>query len=529
MEKIENSIRIKNDSILGISIIIIAFLSIRLFALFKFHEFFWDESVYIGIGKYIFSAGTVGLWETIRPPVLPVMLGFLWKLGLDITVWSEVIMVLFSMGLLLITYRIARHYMTASYAAASVFILAITPIFFGFSSRVMTGIPGTFFAMLALYYYLKRRHLFLVGVAAGFAMLTRFPLLLMIVAVAMLMAVDWFIKHVQTRRSIVTRKIVEARKRNLLKGATSFSAGILLLLTPYLIFNLVYYSDSASNAIHAAFRPFFLAFQHQSNVHESVFGSMQNLMFYPAGIFIDNPLYALSLIGILASVYIIFIREGSRISFMKSGISYSENYMRHLTLLVPLILLLAYFTFIVNKQLRFSIAFLPILAIYSGYGLMVLLRSLRISIDRVWLKNALIVMIFLAAIPPLALVMTGDVQIYHYLPESMPLPIEDLCIGRVSGMPSPILTSDPTCMAYVDVLMVPYYQDLVEGPAVYDQWLPRSASLIYHTGIYPCMDGDMDCYRQNDIFFNRIKDENMMTGKMDFYGTEYYFFATLFM
>ena len=31
----------------------------------------WDESVYVGIGKYFASGGAVGLYEPIRPPGLP--------------------------------------------------------------------------------------------------------------------------------------------------------------------------------------------------------------------------------------------------------------------------------------------------------------------------------------------------------------------------------------------------------------------------------------------------------------------------
>ena len=53
----------------------ILFLIIALFAifkvlfLFKTKEIFWDSSVYVGMAKYLYSFGNIGLFESIRPEV----------------------------------------------------------------------------------------------------------------------------------------------------------------------------------------------------------------------------------------------------------------------------------------------------------------------------------------------------------------------------------------------------------------------------------------------------------------------------
>ena len=36
-----------------------------------FHLIGWDEAVYLGMGKYIYSGGAIGLFEEIRPLGLP--------------------------------------------------------------------------------------------------------------------------------------------------------------------------------------------------------------------------------------------------------------------------------------------------------------------------------------------------------------------------------------------------------------------------------------------------------------------------
>ena len=55
------------------------FLIFKLSLLFTYHDTRWDESVYMGMGKYIYSNGQIGLWEDIRPIVLPLILGLFWK------------------------------------------------------------------------------------------------------------------------------------------------------------------------------------------------------------------------------------------------------------------------------------------------------------------------------------------------------------------------------------------------------------------------------------------------------------------
>ena len=46
-------------------------------------DLWWDSHVYIAQGKYLFSAGEIGFWEVFRPPLWSIILGGIWKLGVQ--------------------------------------------------------------------------------------------------------------------------------------------------------------------------------------------------------------------------------------------------------------------------------------------------------------------------------------------------------------------------------------------------------------------------------------------------------------
>jgi len=61
-------------------------------------DLWWDSSVYLGMGKYVYSFGEVGLYEGSRPLVWPLILGFFWKLGLDPIFFGRLMVLIFGIG-----------------------------------------------------------------------------------------------------------------------------------------------------------------------------------------------------------------------------------------------------------------------------------------------------------------------------------------------------------------------------------------------------------------------------------------------
>ena len=83
---------------LNIIIFFILFLFVAVKLFFLSPNIWWDSSVYIGMGKYMASFGKAGLWEISRPIVWPLILGFFWKLGLDVIFVGKVLSVLFALS-----------------------------------------------------------------------------------------------------------------------------------------------------------------------------------------------------------------------------------------------------------------------------------------------------------------------------------------------------------------------------------------------------------------------------------------------
>src|SRR3989338_3706940 len=90
----------------GIAAIIVLFLCANLIFLNFYDDVWWDSSVYIGMGKYIFSLGKSGLWEESRPLIFPLILGIGWKLGFDAVYFGRLVSVIFAILVIILTYKI---------------------------------------------------------------------------------------------------------------------------------------------------------------------------------------------------------------------------------------------------------------------------------------------------------------------------------------------------------------------------------------------------------------------------------------
>ena len=63
---------------------------VRIFYISLDHPLWWDSHVYIGMGKYLFSGGEKGVWESFRPLIHPLILGSIWKLKLNVVLIGKI-------------------------------------------------------------------------------------------------------------------------------------------------------------------------------------------------------------------------------------------------------------------------------------------------------------------------------------------------------------------------------------------------------------------------------------------------------
>ncbi|MBW3004232.1 glycosyltransferase family 39 protein [Candidatus Woesearchaeota archaeon] len=170
MEKIQRYIK-KNKAF--VILLVVVFL-IHLVFITGFHEIWWDSGVYLGMGKYLFSGGAAGLWEHIRPPLLPAVLGFIWFIGLPVQFSGMLLELLFSLGAVVLFYEIAKYYFKEKVALIASAIFSFSSIFFFLSFHLYTEVPALFFVLLAIYLFIQKKYYF-AGALCALAFLTKFP------------------------------------------------------------------------------------------------------------------------------------------------------------------------------------------------------------------------------------------------------------------------------------------------------------------------------------------------------------------
>jgi len=312
---------------LGLILIITLFLSLYLFYINPNADVWWDSAVYIGMGEYIYSFGEIGLYEDSRPLIWPLMLGFVWKLGLDAVFFGKLLILLFGVGITTLTYLIAYELFNKKIALISALLLSLSPTFFLFNSIMFTEIPSTFFVVLGLYLFIKK-HYSLSGLFFGIGFMTRFFQISVIIPIYL-----FFIYLIY-------------KKKSTFKEFFSSIFFFLIPLVPYLILNVILYNNPFHSFLLQAWMTEFTGW---------VFHQPSN--FYFLNIIGENVLVLFSILG----VFLILRNE----KFSKS--------------IIPLVFLLAFipYNFVLHKEMRLLLPIFPLLYMLTGYGIIKFLDSFK--------------------------------------------------------------------------------------------------------------------------------------------------------
>lgn len=300
-------------------LIFLLFLITKIVSLFITHDIWWDSSVYLGMGKYIYSFGSVGLWESSRPLVWPLILGLFWKAGLDSIMFGKLLAVFFSLGILILTYIIAHELFNKKIAIVAALFLSLSSTFFLFNNIMHSEIPSAFFALLGFYFFIKKDYNFS-GLFLGIAFMTRFFQIFAFIPLVLLL----FYLIIKKKESINTILI--------------FFIFFLIPVIPYLILNYFLYN----NPIH----PFLLQSWMSANTGWVFF---QPYYFYFINLVKDNILVPFSILGIL-----FILKEPD---FKKRSIA-----VMFLFIFIP-------YNLVAHKEMRLLIPALPFLFILTSYGL----------------------------------------------------------------------------------------------------------------------------------------------------------------
>ena len=444
-------------------LLLLAFLAVGIFQFVVPFDTQWDEAVFIGMGKHIFSGGEAGLWEDARPLVLPLFLGFFWKIGLDPVLAGRILMLLFSVGAIYLTYLVAKEAFDEKTALLASVLFAFMPTFLFFTNHAMTAIPSTFFALAAVYLFLKKK-LFLSGVFAGLAVMTRF------FQVFVLIGLYLFV-------------LIRAKRLKLsFRSIGLHLSGVLIFLVPFLAFNLFRYGDPL--------QPFF-----RQAYLTATTGWMFSQPFYYY--LLELPKENLFLIFFLAGLVLVLAkRKFSTDAFLLSLVA--------LMFLVP-------FSIAAHKEMRFALMFLPYLSMVAAYGIVC-------SLEKIKLKKtayALVVLIFIlqAGLQYRTDAVNAQISPFREYVES-----NSIEGGLWISNPIYIVGSD----AKADNLI--YYPTTTTE--ILSELEPSAAQhVLINTCDIPCPPWDAACPAALGGFIERLKSEHRLVFSDTFFACEHYIFS----
>ncbi len=300
-------------------IVLIVFLIFKIYSLLVSHDLWWDSSVYIGIGKYIFSLGKSGLWEASRPLVWPIILGLFWKLGLPVVLFGKIAVIFFSTGTGVLTYLIGMKIFDRNVALISTIFVCFSETFFLFNNILFSGIVSTFFFLLSFYLYLGKNYK-MAGLFAGISIMTRFFQILILIPLFLFM---------------IYKVYKNKEKTNML---ISFFVWFLVPVVVYLLFNLYMYKNMFYPFVLQAFLTKFTGLLY----HEPFY-------FYFVSLLKENFLVIFSFVGLFS---ILKKKEDNQI-------------LSSLLFLFPFVL----FVFENHKEMRFLIPIMPFLYFLTTKGI----------------------------------------------------------------------------------------------------------------------------------------------------------------
>ncbi len=439
--------------------LLLAFAIAKIAIATQFNPAGWDEAVYTGMGKHIYSLGASGMWESIRPLGLPLILGAVWKSGLPFAFTAEIIMTGFAAGSAILTYLMAKKAFNETTGLFAAMLVIGSPLFFRQSSLFLTEIPSTFFALASLYLMAREKHAAAGALAAAAAMF-KFPHLLL----AGVLSVPLIAGYMKSR---------DAGK--LLESAAKTAAPFAVIMLVFLLANYLAYRESPAD-LGAAIKPLILASSHSSNALHAAEGTLQNLLFYGITLIKQNIFFLFALPGIFIAA-----KELKR---SQKNHSYA--------LLAYLAAYLAYFTISVNKQERFALLMIPAAAIFAAYGTYrALLTGKGTTKTGTLVTAALFIMAGFASYG----IISADAA---YAKERLHAEKSD-DYGSLSGQ---VLSSEPWVSYHTDLKVIPYYFSTADGEAGIREAARRfyenrgKSTIIFRDTDFYCAEKDGYCREQ---------------------------------
>lgn len=358
----------------------------------------WDSSVYTAMGKWIFSSGQYGFWENFRPPMLPALLGSLWRLGVPEVGYPRLLSATVSVAGLATVYLGSRDLFDGKTAALATALLASTYTYLFFSVDPLTGIPASILVFAGIYAASRERYLSS-GLLLGAAFLTRFPAALAGPAVV---------------AYLLLKGYSNGDHRDAVRSSVVVTAGFFAFTGAYLAVQYYFFGDMLS--------PFRRSVSITAGAGSSYLYGLSYLLRAAAA----NPLLALAPLGIY------FAAREREWSYAGFGLAF--------------LLFYGFFSSFPLKIDRYMLLFLPLMALLSARGATGLLERAPDSFSRERALQVVLALLFL-------LLAFNSFGVYEA--NSWVDPEQQEFFSHVSELEGAVASNDPRVNLYADFRYYP--------------------------------------------------------------------------
>ena len=387
-------------------------------------------------------------------------------MGIDYVLSGRLLVIIFSSGILLLTYLIANELFDKKIAIIASLFLFLSQTFFLFGNILHTEIPSALFVLLGFYFFVKKKYNFS-GLFLGIAFMTRFFQIFAFIPLILLLF------------------YLFVKKKEPYKALFYFSLYFLIPVVPYLISNYILYDNP--------FYPFLLQ-SWMSEYTGWVFS--QPFYFYFVNLVKENVLVLFSILGF------IFV-------FKKFDLNKISLVLLFLFVFVP-------YNLVAHKEMRLLITALPFLYILTAYGLLGFVNNFKKN--KTLLLSLLLIIFFILTIPKLK---------FDRYDDNLDLFYDYIDNEKIMGG---LWISNPAFIAYSDakadeLIYYPLYNSekidfLIDNIDNAEHVLLNTCDLL------PCPSPDIACNRKHNAFIDLLKERFVLVSNTKHAQCEYYIFTS---
>ena len=323
-------------------LLIIVFILVVTYSMIHYMPY-WDEAVYTNNGKFLFSGGEISTYEYQRPPIMGLLIGFFWFIGVNEVIFTKILLALIFLIGLFYLYKISEDIKKGSGVVTTLLFASISSMII-FTNRLLTEIPGTSLAIVGYYFFTKRKY-FLSGFILSLAFLFRYPAGLVFGILGIFL-------------------LIKAIKKRQIKLILKYGVGFSILVVPFVFLNYFLLTKINLPFIQKLTAPF-------SHASQMVAANAQDLVtngfvYYLKYLFNQNFL----LVFFLLAIVLVLIFKKTRKMFFK------ENILLPFTIAVVYLL---YLSNLVHFEPRYFFSAIPFFVIIAGFGIFQLLEKLKLK------------------------------------------------------------------------------------------------------------------------------------------------------